>query len=144
MAGKIQQRSYGGPDVLELVDVERPDPAELASGQVLVRVAAAGVNPVDTQARRGESVAELMGGFPFTVGWDLAGTVEALGPDARTASSAPGTGTGSPSVTASSASSRSRTRPVRTPSSPSFPPRTSPALRTLSPTTRPPRSPWPG
>lgn len=81
MATAITQRSFGGPEVLEVVDVERPDPAALAGGEVLVRVAAAGVNPVDTQTRRGEAVAGLMGGFPFTVGWDLAGTVEALGPD---------------------------------------------------------------
>ena len=81
MSRKIQQRSYGGPEVLEVVPMKRPDPGALARGQVLVRVSAAGVNPVDTQTRRGEAVAGQMGGFPFTVGWDVAGTVEALGPD---------------------------------------------------------------
>ena len=82
MAQRIQQRSYGGPEVLELVDVPEPDPRDLAEGEVLVRVRAAGVNPVDTQTRRGGGVSGLMGGFPFTVGWDVAGTVAALGPGA--------------------------------------------------------------
>ena len=69
----ITQQTVGGPEVLELVDVDRPDPAPT---EVLVRVAAAGVNPVDWKVR-------ARGGFlgepPFTVGWDVAGTVEELG-----------------------------------------------------------------
>ena len=69
----IRQRSLGGPDVLELVDVPRP---EAGPTEVLVRVAAAGVNPVDWKVR-------ARGGFlgepPFTVGWDVAGVVEELG-----------------------------------------------------------------
>ena len=69
----IHQRSLGGPDVLELVEVPRPDPAPT---EVLVRVGAAGVNPVDWKVR-------ARGGFlgepPFTVGWDVAGVVEELG-----------------------------------------------------------------
>jgi NADPH:quinone reductase-like Zn-dependent oxidoreductase len=69
----IRQSRLGGPDVLELVDVPRPDPAPT---EVLVRVAAAGVNPVDWKVR-------LRGGFvgepPFTIGWDVAGVVEAIG-----------------------------------------------------------------
>ena len=70
----ITQQALGGPEVLELVDLPQPEPAPT---EVLVRVAAAGVNPVDWKVR-------LRGGFlgdpPFTVGWDLAGTVEKLGP----------------------------------------------------------------
>ena len=69
----IRQHSLGGPDVLELVDVPRPEPGPT---EVLVRVAAAGVNPVDWKVR-------ARGGFlgepPFTVGWDVAGVVEELG-----------------------------------------------------------------
>jgi NADPH:quinone reductase-like Zn-dependent oxidoreductase len=69
----IRQQSLGGPDVLELVEAPRPDPAPT---EVLVHVAAAGVNPVDWKTRE-------RGGFlgepPFTVGWDVAGVVEAVG-----------------------------------------------------------------
>lgn len=69
----IRQRTLGGPEVLELADAPRPDPAPT---EVLVRVAAAGVNPVDwkTRARGG-----FLGEPPFTVGWDVAGTVEEVG-----------------------------------------------------------------
>ena len=83
MARQIQQHAFGGPEVLEIHEVEPPDPAALAKGELLVRVAAAGLNPVDAKTRAGGAVAKVMGGFPFTVGWDLAGTVEALGPAAR-------------------------------------------------------------
>jgi NADPH:quinone reductase-like Zn-dependent oxidoreductase len=69
----IRQHTLGGPEVLELVDVPRPEPG---ATEVLVRVAAAGVNPVDwkTRARGG-----VLGEPPFTVGWDVAGTVEEVG-----------------------------------------------------------------
>jgi NADPH:quinone reductase-like Zn-dependent oxidoreductase len=69
----IRQSTLGGPDVLELVDVPRPEPAPT---EVLVRVAAAGVNPVDWKVRSGGG---LLGEPPFTVGWDVAGVVEELG-----------------------------------------------------------------
>ena len=69
----IRQQTLGGPEVLELVDVPRPEPAPT---EVLVRVAAAGVNPVDWKTRtRGG----FLGSPPFTVGWDVAGVVEEVG-----------------------------------------------------------------
>jgi NADPH:quinone reductase-like Zn-dependent oxidoreductase len=69
----IHQQTLGGPEVLELVDVPRPEPAPT---EVLVRVAAAGVNPVDWKTRtRGG----FLGSPPFTVGWDVAGVVEEVG-----------------------------------------------------------------
>ncbi len=69
----IRQRTLGGPEVLELTEVPRPEPGPT---EVLVRVTAAGVNPVDwkTRARGG-----FLGQPPFTVGWDVAGVVEAVG-----------------------------------------------------------------
>jgi NADPH:quinone reductase-like Zn-dependent oxidoreductase len=54
-------------------EVERPEPGPT---EVLVRVAAAGVNPVDWKVRQGGG---FLGEPPFTVGWDVAGTVEAVG-----------------------------------------------------------------
>ncbi len=69
----IRQEVLGGPEVLEVVDVPRPEPGPT---EVLVRVAAAGVNPVDWKVRaRGG----FLGDPPFTVGWDVAGVVEEVG-----------------------------------------------------------------
>lgn len=79
MSKKVTQRSFGGPEVLEVIDVPVPAADDLGPDEVLVRVAAAGVNPVDWKTRAGIGVA-MPGDLPFTVGWDLAGTVEALGP----------------------------------------------------------------
>ena len=67
---------FGGPDVLEVAEVERPSPI---STEVLVRVIAAGVNPVDCKTRRGDGVARWVGPPPFIVGWDVCGVVESMG-----------------------------------------------------------------
>jgi NADPH:quinone reductase-like Zn-dependent oxidoreductase len=68
----IRQTVLGGPDVLELVDVPRPQPGPT---EVVVRVTAAGVNPLDWKTRaRGV----FLGAPPFTVGADVAGVVEAV------------------------------------------------------------------
>jgi NADPH:quinone reductase-like Zn-dependent oxidoreductase len=69
----IHQRELGPPEVLQLVELPDPEPGPT---EVLVRVAAAGVNPVDwkTRAKGG-----FLGEPPFTVGWDVAGTVERIG-----------------------------------------------------------------
>ena len=56
--------------------MERPSPI---STEVLVRVIAAGVNPVDCRTRRGDGVARWVGPPPFIVGWDVCGVVEAVG-----------------------------------------------------------------
>jgi NADPH:quinone reductase-like Zn-dependent oxidoreductase len=72
----VQVTRFGGPEVLQVVEVERP---ALISTEVLVRVMAAGVNPVDCKTRRGEGVARWLGPPPFVVGWDVCGTVEAMG-----------------------------------------------------------------
>lgn len=74
----IVQKEFGGPEVLRVAEVERPVPL---SGEVLVRVKAAGVNPVDVAVRAGTF--PLLGEPEFTVGWDVSGVVEATGPGAR-------------------------------------------------------------
>jgi NADPH:quinone reductase-like Zn-dependent oxidoreductase len=68
----------GGPDVLELREVPRPSPGP---GEVLIRVAAAGVNPVDVKTRQGVGATRFLGEhpFPWIPGWDLAGTVVEAG-----------------------------------------------------------------
>ena len=67
---------HGGPEVLQTDDTDRPEPED---DEVLVEVAAAGVNPVDTYFREGsyEPV-----GLPFTPGVYFAGTVAVTGADA--------------------------------------------------------------
>ncbi len=74
----VLQQSIGGPEVLEVTDTERPAPR---GGEVLVRVHAAGVNPVDLAVRAG--ALPLLGEPPFGVGWDISGVVEEAGPGAR-------------------------------------------------------------
>ncbi len=63
---------YGGPEVLEVVDLPMPQPAD---GEVRVRVHAAGVNPVDYQRRQNGPYAD----FPVVLGWDISGVVDAVG-----------------------------------------------------------------
>lgn len=64
--------SFGGPEVLELEELPRPEPKE---NEVLVHVRAAGVNPVDWKLREGYLDTPL----PFTMGIDFSGLVEAVG-----------------------------------------------------------------
>jgi NADPH:quinone reductase-like Zn-dependent oxidoreductase len=59
----------GGPDVLHLEEIERPDPGD---GEVLIEVRAASVNPMDWKYRRGLVEREL----PAVLGIDVSGTVE--------------------------------------------------------------------
>ncbi|MFF2553050.1 NADP-dependent oxidoreductase [Nocardia sp. NPDC058058] len=74
----VIQESFGGPEVLKVVEIAKP---ELLSGEVLVRVRASAVNPVDVAVRSGAF--PLLGQPPFGVGWDISGVVEAAGPGAR-------------------------------------------------------------
>ncbi|MCG6494422.1 NADP-dependent oxidoreductase [Kitasatospora sp. A2-31] len=72
----ITYRSYGGPDVLEYGDVPEP---KLGPDSVLVRVAAASVNPVDWKIQAGYLDGVLDVVFPVIPGWDVAGVVEQVG-----------------------------------------------------------------
>jgi NADPH2:quinone reductase len=71
----VRYHEHGGRDVLEVEDVNRPEPDE---GEVLVDVEAAGVNPVDTYFREGSYAP---GDLPWIPGSDVAGTVTAVGED---------------------------------------------------------------
>ena len=72
----ITQRSFGGPEVLTVDQAPVPEPLPT---EIRVRVAAAGVNAVDWKTRAGAGMAAVLGPPPFTVGWDVAGTVDAVG-----------------------------------------------------------------
>lgn len=71
----IRIHQFGGPESLRLEEAPDPRPGP---GQVLVRTRAIGVNPVDTYIRSGIYGARQ---FPFTLGSDAAGTIEAIGPE---------------------------------------------------------------
>jgi len=68
--------SYGGPEVLVYEDAPRPHPD---AGEVLVRVHAAAINPVDWKIREGHLKEMLHHTLPLILGWDVSGVVESLG-----------------------------------------------------------------
>ena len=73
----IRIREFGGPEVMNVEDIEQPLPAP---DELLVKVYASGVNPVDWVIRNGKN--EALKSFftlPMTLGWDVAGTVEGWG-----------------------------------------------------------------
>lgn len=73
----IQVRDYGNVDQLRLEQMPVPEPQE---GEVLVRVHAAGVNPMDWKIRSGWAKAFMPATFPYVPGSDLAGVVAKVGP----------------------------------------------------------------
>jgi NADPH:quinone reductase-like Zn-dependent oxidoreductase len=69
----VVQKAFGGPEVLEVAEVDRPVPL---GTEVLVRVEAVGVNPVEPLIRSGQF--PLIGQPPFILGWDISGVIEGL------------------------------------------------------------------
>jgi NADPH2:quinone reductase len=74
----IRVHGHGGPEVLRLEEVPDPRPGK---GEVVVRVRAAGVNPVETYLRAGTHY--RLEAFPWTPGTDAAGEIESVGPGVR-------------------------------------------------------------
>ncbi|CAN5377433.1 NADP-dependent oxidoreductase [soil metagenome] len=72
----IQIRAYGGPELMQLDDVPVPGCGE---DDLLVRVIAAGINPIDWKMRSGAMAAHMPKSFPMTLGSDAAGVVTAVG-----------------------------------------------------------------
>ncbi len=72
----IIYKDYGEPNVLQMAEIAKPQPAK---DEVLIRVMAAGVNPIDARLRSGEMKLLLPGGFPRIPGYDVAGVIEACG-----------------------------------------------------------------
>lgn len=73
----VRIHSYGGPEVLVYEEVPRPQPEQ---GEVLVRVEAAAVNPVDWKVREGYLKEMLDHSLPLIMGWDMSGVVATTGP----------------------------------------------------------------
>ena len=67
-------RQLGTPDVIEYGDLPTPEPGPT---EVLVKVGAVSVNPIDTYIRAG--IAKMANSFPYIIGCDLAGTIEKCG-----------------------------------------------------------------
>ena len=78
MMKAVVANEYGGPEVLKYQDAPRPEPK---SDEILVRVIAAAVNPVDTYVRQGKFRGP--GNPPLIIGYDIAGVVEKTGPEAK-------------------------------------------------------------
>lgn len=71
----VTVREFGGPEVLTVEQIARPEPLPT---EVLVRVHAAGINPVDWKTREGQGMAGMQT-FPLILGWDVSGVVEEVG-----------------------------------------------------------------
>lgn len=74
----ISFSKYGGNEVLEFVELDKPQPA---AGEVLVKVAWAGVNPIDWKIRSGQLNMVIGRKFPKLLGTECSGIVEAVGSD---------------------------------------------------------------
>src|SRR5580658_4098445 len=77
MRRAVRLDKYGGLEVLQVVEVDRPSPGP---GKVLVRVKAAGINPGEASIRKGMFADRWPATFPSGQGSDLAGVVEQVGP----------------------------------------------------------------
>ena len=74
----VRIHEFGGPDKLVYEDAPKPEPK---NGEVLIKIAAAGINPVDSMIGAGKMETMVHHTLPLILGWDAAGTVEAVGPD---------------------------------------------------------------
>lgn len=74
----IRIHNYGGSEQMELESIAVPEPA---AGEVLIKVHAAGVNPLDWKIREGYLAEIIPHTLPLTLGWDFAGEIVAIGQD---------------------------------------------------------------
>jgi len=72
----VKFEEYGGPEVLEVVDMPEPSPGQ---GEVIVRVVAAGINPGESAIRSGAMKEVYPADFPEGQGSDLAGVISSVG-----------------------------------------------------------------
>ena len=74
----IRVHQFGGPEVLKYEDAPRPVPA---ADEVLIKVYASGMNPVDWKMRAGLAESLFPIQLPFIPGWDVSGEIEEVGSD---------------------------------------------------------------
>lgn len=72
----IRIHEFGGPEVLKYEDAAQPIPA---ADEVLIKVHASGVNPVDSKIRAGHAQGKFPISFPLIPGWDVSGEIEEVG-----------------------------------------------------------------
>jgi NADPH:quinone reductase-like Zn-dependent oxidoreductase len=72
----IRIHEFGGPEVLSIDEIPVPQPA---ADEVLIKVHATSVNPVDWKIRKGLRKEKFPSKLPLTLGWDVSGTIEELG-----------------------------------------------------------------
>ncbi len=73
----VRIHEFGGPDKLVYEDAPKP---EAKDGEVSIKIVAAGINPVDSMIGAGKMEAMAAHTLPLILGWDVAGTIEAVGP----------------------------------------------------------------
>ena len=76
----VRIHNYGGPEQMELENIAVPKPG---AGEVLIKVHAAGVNPVDWKIREGYLADIIPHTPPLTLGWDFAGEIAAVGKNVK-------------------------------------------------------------
>lgn len=76
MPRRVQYTRFGGPEILELIEVERPEPG---AGEVRIRVRSAGLNPIDWKIFTGRAASAYGVEPPSGTGNDFAGEVDAVG-----------------------------------------------------------------
>jgi NADPH:quinone reductase-like Zn-dependent oxidoreductase len=74
----IRIHEFGGPEVLKLEDAPKPTPGK---DEVLIRVYATSVNPIDWKIREGGHKGKTPTKFPLILGWDVSGVIEEAGKD---------------------------------------------------------------
>lgn len=74
----VRFHAYGGPEVLVYEDAPKPEPA---AGEVVVKVHATSVNPIDWKIRAGHMKGFREYPLPFILGWDVSGVIESCGAD---------------------------------------------------------------
>jgi NADPH2:quinone reductase len=72
----IAIEQFGGPETLKPMDLPTPEPG---AGEVRIRIASAGINPVDWKIREGYLAKMLPHHFPLVLGWECAGVIDAVG-----------------------------------------------------------------
>jgi NADPH:quinone reductase-like Zn-dependent oxidoreductase len=72
----IRIHAFGGPDQLKIEDIPVPVPA---ADEVLIKIYATSVNPIDWKIREGERKEKIPSKLPLTLGWDVSGVIESVG-----------------------------------------------------------------
>jgi NADPH:quinone reductase-like Zn-dependent oxidoreductase len=76
----ITIREFGGPEVLKMEEMPIP---KVASDEVLIKIYASGVNPVDWKIRKGLRKERFPTNFPLILGWDVSGVIQEAGKDVK-------------------------------------------------------------